>query len=231
MQFSAYEAATSWSINQFMYRVYAWMSAAMVTSGLIAYVVGTNPTLVGKLIQNPLILLIIVIAQFALVIVLSSQALKLDYAATVVLFLGYAMLTGLTLSVLFLIYTNASLYQTFFITAGAFALTSLYGYYTQTDLTKLGNFMVMGLFGLIIAMVVNIFWHNTTFDLVISVVGVLLFTVLTAFDVQRIKAIGQQVLADRHTLQKVAIQGALVLYLDFLNLFLFLLRFTGRQRQ
>ena len=231
MQFSAYEAATSWSINQFIYRVYAWMSAAMVTSGLVAYSVGTNPALVGKLIQNPLILLIIIIAQFALVVVLSAQALKLDYAATVVLFLGYAMLTGLTLSVLFLIYTNASIYQTFFITAGAFALTSLYGYYTQTDLTQLGNFMVMGLFGLIIAMVVNIFWRNTTFDLIISVIGVLVFTVLTAVDVQRIKAIGQQVLADKNTLAKRAIQGALILYLDFLNLFLFLLRFTGRQRQ
>jgi len=231
MQFSAYEAATSWSVNQFMYRVYAWMSAAMVVSGLIAYTVGTHPAWVAKLIQNPLILLIIIIAQFALLIVLSSQALKLDYATTVVLFIGYAMLTGLTLSVLFLIYTNASLYQTFFITAGTFALTSLYGYYTQTDLTTLGNFMVMGLFGLIIAMVVNIFWRNTTFDLVISVIGVLLFTILTAVDVQRIKHIGQQVLADKNRLQKVAIQGALVLYLDFLNLFLFLLRFTGRQRQ
>jgi len=214
-----------------MYRVYAWMSVAMIISGLVAYTVGNNPALIAKFIQNPVIFFIIVIAQLVLVVILSSQAEKLDYAPTVLLFLGYSALTGLTLSVLFMLYTAASIYQTFFITAGTFALMSLYGYYTQSDLTKLGNFMVMGLFGLIIAMVVNIFWRNTTFDLVISIIGVLIFTLLTAVDVQHIKMIGQQLLADQRLLQKIAVQGALKLYLDFLNLFLFLLRFTGRQRQ
>lgn len=218
-------------VRNFMYQVYAWMSSALAISGIIAYAVGSQPAIAMRIVQNPWLFLGIVVAQVAVAFVLSTRVLRLEYPAVVALFIGYAALTGLMLSTLFLVYTTASLYQTFFVTAGMFLLMALYGYYTRSDLSSLGSFLVMGLFGLLIAMVVNLFWRNTTFDLVISAIGVLIFVGLTAFDVQRIKQIGQQLLGERQALSKVALRAALVLYLDFLNLFLFLLRFTGRQRE
>ena len=226
-----YSSVSQENLAQFMYRVYAWMSTAMIISGTVAYLVGSNPILTQRIVHNPFLFFGIIIVQLVLVVVLSAKLLKLDYPTACVLFIAYAAITGLVLSTLFLVYTDTSLYQTFFVTAGTFSLMALYGYYTKSDLTKMSSFLVMGLYGLIIAMVVNLFWRNTTFDLIISIIGVLIFIGLTAVDTQKIKSLGQEFLADRQTLSKVALYGALTLYLDFLNLFLFLLRFMGRQKE
>jgi FtsH-binding integral membrane protein len=229
MYFSEY--MTQSSVAQFMYRVYAWMTVALAISGLTAYFVGTNTALVTKIMTNPWIFIGLFIIQLVLVIALSSAIMRLSYGTAIMLFLGYSVATGMTLSCIFLVYTMASIYQAFFITAGTFGLMATYGYYTQSDLTKMRDFLYMALFGLMLAMLVNFFWANTRFDFIISIIGVLLFTGLTAVDTQKIKEIGQQLLSDRQTLQKISIIGALTLYLDFLNLFLFILRLMGRQRE
>ena len=131
---------------------------------------------------------------------------------------------------IFLVYTQASIMQTFIVTAGMFGVMTIYGYLTHTDLTKLGNVMMMAVWGLIIALLVNLFFRNPMFDLLISAAGVLVFTALTAYDTQKIKQIGEHMMADDEMMSKVAVLGALTLYLDFVNLFLYLLRFMGRRR-
>ncbi len=146
------------------------------------------------------------------------------------MFLVYAVSVGVTTSVIFLIYTQASIVQTFVVTAAMFGVMTIYGYLTHTDLTKLGNVMMMALWGIIIAVLVNLFFKNPMFDLLISIAAVVVFTVLTAYDTQKIKQIGQHMLADDEMMAKVAVLGALTLYLDFVNLFLYLLRFMGRRR-
>ncbi len=226
-----FTVASSERLANFMYRVYALMALALVVTGITAYYVAATPVLFKGIYGNPWAILGLFIFQFALVIVLSFLLPKMSLPVATIVFFLYAISLGLTLSIIFYAYTFASISSSFFIAAAMFAIMAIYGYVTKADLTALGNIAIMGLIGLIIAMVVNIFVKSSTFNYILSGIGVIIFTVLTAYDSQKIKQIAMQLMADRETMSKIAIFGALTLYLDFLNLFLFILQFTGQRRE
>jgi FtsH-binding integral membrane protein len=212
------------AVSRFMSRVYGWMTFGLLITAIVSYVIGSDPALMQSLKGS---FMFVVILQFALVIGISAGINKLSVAMATLLFLVYSFTTGVLLSTLFVQYSITSLGQTFAITAGSFAGLALYGATTKRDLKAMGTFMMMGLFGIIIAMVVNFFMHSSALDSVISLAGVLIFAGLTAWDTQKIKAFGQSGQTETDMGHKFAILGALTLYLDFINLFLFLLRFTG----
>lgn len=214
----------------FMYGVYGLMAGALTLTAITAFYVSRIPNIETTLFGNPLLMSLIFIAQLVLVVSLSSMVQKLTFPLALTMFSVYSVSVGITTSVIFLVYTQASIVQTFAVAAGMFGLTTIYGYLTGADLTKMGNILMMALWGLIISLVVNLFLRNPMFDLLISAAGVLIFTALTAYDTQKIKQIGQHMMADNEMMGKVAVLGALTLYLDFINLFLYLLRFMGRQR-
>jgi FtsH-binding integral membrane protein len=218
------------SVRSFLYNVYGLMSAALVVTAGTAYYVSQTPAIYSALLSHTWGLILIFVAQIALVIALQSLLQRISFATALLLFMLFAISIGLTTSVIFLIYTDASIFKTFLITAGMFGIMSAYGYLTRSDLTTAGNIAFMALIGLVIAGIVNIFLKSSQFDLVISAVGVLVFTVLTAYDTQKLKELAQHLFADRETVAKVSVIGALTLYLDFINLFLFLLRFMGKKR-
>lgn len=228
MYYSSYSDQT---ISQFMYRVYGWMSLALAVTAVVAYYVAASPALLRLVAQNPFVLIGMFVAQLALVLVLSMFLLRMSFAVAFSLFMLYAASLGVTLSLLFVTYEITSLYATFIVTAGMFGALCLYGYFTRADLTSIGNIALMAMFGLILAMLVNMFIQSSAFDMVISAIGVIIFSALTAYDAQKIKLLAQQLNADNETMNKVAIIGALTLYLDFVNLFLFLLNFMGKRRQ
>ncbi len=214
----------------FMYMVYGFMAGALALSGITAYYISTIPHITTTLFGSPLLFTLIVVGQLVLVIGLSAMIQRLTFAMALGMFIVYAISVGVTTSIIFLVYTPASIVQTFGVAAGMFGVTCIYGYVTRADLTKLGNIAMMGLWGIIIAFLVNLFLQNPMIDLVFSAIGVVVFTALTAFDSQKIKQMGHSMIADREMMGKVAVIGALTLYLDFINLFLFLLRFMGRRR-
>lgn len=214
-----------------MYGVYGWMSCALAITAGIAYYVAATPPVFMFIYQNPAILIVLFLAQLGLVIGLGLFLTRMTFVTALAMFLLYAALLGVTLSAIFQIYTAASIVSTFVTTAGMFGVMSVYGYMTRTDLTTVGNMSIMMLIGLIIGMVVNMFLRNPMVDLVISGIGVVVFVLLTAYDTQKIKRLGAQLHADQETMAKITILGALTLYLDFINLFLFLLRFMGRRRE
>ena len=218
------------AVRNMMHRVYGWMALGLVVTATIAYLVSTSPVIMHTLFSNPWLLFGLIIAQLSLVLGLNLTLHKISTATACALFLGYAALTGLTLSALFLVYTHESVVITFISTAGMFGAMSLYGYFTNKDLSSLGNILFMILIGLIIAGLVNFFWHNTMFELLISAVGVVLFALLTAYDTQKLKQMGQSLLIEGYSTAKISVIGALTLYLDFINLFLYLLRFLGKKR-
>lgn len=211
------------AVNAMLRKVYLWMTLAMVVTGLTAYYVSENVILTQGLFYGSMV------AEFVLVLVLSAALHKLSATVATLMFLVYSVLNGVTLSVLFAVYTEASIATTFFITGGTFAAMAAYGYFTKKDLAKIGNILLMAVIGLVIAMVVNIFLGNGVLDLVISGVGVLVFTGLTAYDTQKAKNVlaGQQ---ETEESTKLAVLFALELYLDFINMFLYLLRFFGNRR-
>ena len=217
-------------VVDFMYGVYGLMAGALALTTITAYYVSTIPHIATTLFGSPLLMTLIFIGQLALVISLSAMIQKLTFAMSLAMFLVYSISVGVTTSLIFLVYTYGSIVQTFAVAAGMFAVTSIYGYLTKADLSKLGNVMMMAVWGIIIALLVNLWLQNEMIDLLLSVVGVIVFTALTAYDTQKIKYIGQHLLSDGEMASKVAVLGALTLYLDFINLFLFLLRFMGRRR-
>ncbi len=217
----------------FMSGVFLWMSFGLLLSAGLAYYFGTNMTLLRLLVSETGITglgWIVTLAPLGFVIAMSFGYQRFSALTLTVLFALYAATVGMSLSFLVLIYTSASIFKTFIITAGMFGSMAVLGYTTTTDLTKFGSILFMALIGLIIAMIVNFFLHSSTFDYVISIFGVLIFTGLTAYDVQKLKHIGQAVGAQGEQAQKMIIMGALTLYLDFINLFLFLLRLFGDRR-
>lgn len=214
----------------FMYGVYALMTGALSVSAVTAYMVSRIPNIEVTLFGSPSLMMLIVLAQFALVIAISAMINRLTFPMALALFFAFATTLGVTLSSIFLVYTQASIVQTFAVAAGMFGAMTIYGYTTGADLTRIGNIAIMGLWGLLIALLVNLFFQSPQFDLFISAAGVLIFTVLTAYDTQKIKMIGEHMMADQEATAKIAVIGALTLYLDFINLFLFLLRFMGRRR-
>ncbi len=230
MQFANYH--TNQQVVDFMYRVYGWMSLGLAITAGISYGISTSQSMMEYIFSNPVITIGLFVFQIALVIGLSAFITKMAPASACLLFLAYAASMGVTLSSIFIVYSLPSIYATFFVTAGMFCAMAVYGYVTQTDLTQIGNVAVMAVFGLMLGLVVNLFWQNSTFDLALSAIGVILFTLLTAYDTQKIKQLGEQMIFSGHNVGGVAILGALTLYLDFINLFLFLLRLLGqRQKQ
>ncbi|MFI5333198.1 MAG: Bax inhibitor-1 family protein [Candidatus Babeliales bacterium] len=228
MYYSSYAEQT---MSQFMYRVYGWMALALSLSAAVAYYIAASPAILAFVAKSPYMLIGVFVAQLALVMVLSMLLLRMSFIVAFTLFMIYAASLGISLSLLFVTYDVNSLYATFAVTAGMFGALCLYGYFTKADLTSLGTIAGMALFGLILAMLVNMFLQNSMVDMVTSAVGVLLFSALTAYDAQKIKLLAQQLRVDEQTMDKVAIIGALTLYLDFVNLFLFLLNFMGNRRQ
>ncbi|CAN5823043.1 MAG: Bax inhibitor-1/YccA family protein [Pyrinomonadaceae bacterium] len=215
-------------VGAFLSRVYGWMFAGLLVTAVTAFAVAASPALIEALILNRLVFWALIIAQLGLVIYLSARVEKVSPATAAGLFILYSALTGVTSSIILLIYTGASITSTFIITAGMFGATAVFGTVTKRSLAGVGQFMFMGLIGLILASIVGIFWQNSALQFVISVVGVLVFTGLTAWDAQRLK---QMALAlPDGQVGAYAVVGALSLYLDFINLFFFLLRFTGSRR-
>jgi len=228
-------------LRAYMIRVYNYMAAGVALTGVVAWLtynaaVITNAagqitglTPFGSAIFGGPVTLILFLGTLGIVFFISFRISSLQPSTALMLFMGYAALLGLMLSSVFLAYTQTSITRTFFITAASFGALSLYGYTTQRDLSPIGAFLVMGLFGLILAMVVNIFLGSQGLTFAISVIGVLIFAGLTAWDTQRIKEM-YNVNDDGTMVGRKAVMGALTLYLDFINLFLFLLRFMGDRR-
>lgn len=216
---------------QFFAQVYGWMAAGLALTGGVSLLVASSPELVHLIFGNRIMFFALIIAELALVGFLSARALSWSRAAVQASFLGYAVLNGLTLSVIFLVYTAGSIASTFFTASLMFGVMSAYGYYTRTDLSSWGKLLSMALIGLVIAMVVNLFWHNGTLGLIVSLIGVVLFTALAAYDTQKLKQVAFIGITEgEETSHKASILGALTLYLDFVNLFLFLLRFFGQRK-
>ena len=214
-----------------MVKVYWWMTFALAVSGLCAWIVGSSPGLTQVLIRNPGAFFILLLAEIGLVIGIGAAINKLSAATASALFILYSALNGITLSVVFLAYTTTSVAQVFGITAATFAVTATVGTATKTDLSKLGGILLTALFGLIIASVVNFFWANDTLYWICTYAGVLIFVGLTAYDAQKIKRMYLATdPADTERIGRIAVIGALELYLDFVNLFLYLLRIFGRRR-
>jgi FtsH-binding integral membrane protein len=212
--------------NTLIRQVYAWMSCGLLLTALMAFVTVSSPTLLNAVTGNRLIFYGLMIGELALVVALSAAINRLSATTATLLFVAYSALNGITLSIILLIYTAESIASTFVVTAGMFGAMSAYGLLTRRDLSGWGNFLFMGLIGIVIASVVNIFMRNDAVSWVVSAVGVVVFTGLTAYDNWKIKALAASGMEGR----KPAILGALTLYLDFINLFLMLLRLFGRRR-
>ncbi len=211
--------------------VYVWMTLALAITGFVALYVAKSYTLLNAMAENSFLFWGLLIAEVGLVMYLSARIHRISFSTATILFIVYSVLNGVTMSILFMVYTMSSIATTFFVTAGTFGATALYGYVTKKDLTRIGNLCIMGVIGLIIASLVNLFLHNSMMDLIISYIGVLLFVGLTAYDSQKIK----QLLSDdsieiNETTQKIALMGSLTLYLDFINLFIYLLRILGDRK-
>lgn len=210
-------------------RVYAFMAIALCITACVAFYVFHHPRVMELLLTNQWVVFGFFIAQLALVIVLSVGLTRLSYSMAIVIFFLYSILMGVTLSTILLVYTQSSVYTAFFVTSAMFAALALYGYVTKADLTAVGNYALMGLLGLIIGFVVNLFLGNGLVDYILTIAGVLIFSVLTAYDVQKLKRLSQGLAEHNEMSNKIAVLGALTLYLDFINLFLMLLRLMGRR--
>ena len=214
-----------------MRKVFVWMTLALAITGLTAFGVATSPSLVSMIFGSKVMFWGLIIAEFALVFAISGAIHKLSLSTATLLFILYSVVNGATLSVIFFAFSTAVIAKTFFITAGTFGAMALVGYTTKTDLSSMGKILIMALIGLIIASVVNMFVGSSGFDLIISYVGVLIFVGLTAYDTQKIKEMCQMAPDAGESAQKLALLGALTLYLDFINLFLYLLRIFGNNKE
>lgn len=213
-----------------MRKVYVWMTLALVITGITAYGVANSPGILQAIYSNQIIFWGLIIAEFALVIGVSAAINKLSLSVATLMFILYSVINGALLSSIFLVYTQSSIATVFFITAGTFAAMAFIGYTTKTDLSSFGKYILMALIGVIIATLVNAFFvKSTVFDLVLSYAGVLIFVGLTVYDSQKIKRMLEQSPDAGEVAQKYALLGALSLYLDFINLFIYLLRIFGRR--
>ncbi len=226
-----YERGLSINMPGLMRDVYAWMAIALLVTGATAWIVADSPLLLGLIFASKFGTWGLLIATIALVWHLSAAVTRLSLKAATAMFLIYSVLNGLTMSAIFIMYTFSSISAVFLTTAGTFAVMSVYGYITKTDLSRVGSLCLMALFGVIIATVVNLFLENTMLQMILSYAGILIFIGLTAYDTARIREI-----AMTHDTgatddgQKIAIMGALTLYLDFINLFLYMLRIFGDRK-
>jgi uncharacterized protein len=229
--------ATEVATRTFMSQVFLWMTFAMAVTSVTAYLFASSESLIMSL-RNPLtgglsgMGWIVTLAPFGFVVLMSLGYQRLSPALMALLFIAFSILMGMSLSFVLLVYTAASVFKTFAVTAAMFGGMAVLGYTTKTDLTRFGSLMMMGLFGIMIAMLVNMFLRSGTMDYIVSVLGVLIFTGLTAYDVQKLKKMSQSGMTEMGdgNVRKLSIMGALTLYLDFINLFLFLLRFLGNRK-
>lgn len=223
------KVASASYVSALFRKTYLWMTFALFITAISALLVVKSPALQSFIFAKPFMMWGLVIAEVVLVMALVARINKLSLSTAALLFIAYSILNGLTLSVIFFVYDLAVISQTFFITAGTFGAISLYGYITKTDLSKFGNILMMALFGLIIATVVNLFVASDMLSMIISYVGVLVFVGLTAWDTQKLKNIYMEAEDMNESTLKVALLGALTLYLDFVNLFIYLLRIFGNR--
>ena len=227
---AARELEVSAAFPALMRKVYLWMTMALAITGLTAYIVATNATLLTMIYSSPVVMWGLIIAELAIVIGVSAAINKLSLPVATMLFVLYSVINGVVMSSIFLVYTMTSIASVFFITAGTFAVMAFIGYTTKTDLTSMGKILMMAIIGLIIASLVNVFFVKSSgFDLIISYVGVLIFVGLTAYDSQKIKQMLEMAPDTSEASQKLALVGALSLYLDFINLFIYLLRILGKR--
>ena len=211
----------------FLADVYGWMTAGLALTGLVSFELAHSPAFLMPLLANKPVFFGLMLLQLVLVVVLSARADRLSPAGATFTFLAYSALTGVTMSTLFLTFTSASIASTFFVTAATFGLMSLYGYRSKADLTSVGNICFMGLVGIILASIVNFFLRSAAVYWITTYLGIFIFVGLTAYDTQKLK----DLVVDGSTESQEAVVGALVLYLDFINLFLQLLNFTGKRRE
>ena len=217
--------------SKLMRSVYLWMTFALIITGLTAATVAFSPAMLSMLFSSKIPFYGLIIAELAVVIILSARIQKLSFTTATLMFILYSILTGATLSVIFLAYQLDSIVTTFFVTAGTFGSMTLIGYTTKKDLSKMGTYLLMTLIGLVIATLVNMFLANSTLDWIITYVGVLLFIGLTAYDTQKIKQMLREYGTEiNENSQKMALMGSLTLYLDFINLFLYLLKILGNRK-
>lgn len=228
--FSQKQLDVSHSISVYLTKVYNWMAIALLITGVTAYFTADSEQLIQLIFGNKILFYGLLIGEIALVSFISARINKLTTSTAISLYILYSILNGLTLSFIFMAYTSASISSTFLITAGTFGAMSFFGYVTKKDLTKIGNIAFMALIGIIIASVVNFFMQSSLVSLVISYLGVLIFVALTAYDTQKLKRIAMNGFENEESMEKSAILGALTLYLDFINLFLFLLRIFGSRK-
>lgn len=221
----------SLSFPSLMRSVYIWMALALAVTGLTAMTIATQPQIVYAIFANRAIFWMLLLAELGMVIYLSARIMSMSFATAGIVFVVYALLNGVTLSSLFIAYTAESIAQTFFVTAGTFGAMAVIGFLVKRDLSAIGRFFYMALIGLIIATVANAFFHNSGLAMICNYAGVVIFSGLTAYDTQKIKNMLVQ-FGDRRdeTVMKLALLGSLSLYLDFINLFLYLLRFLGNRR-
>lgn len=219
------------AVNTFLMSVYNWMSVGLLLTAGVAWYVANSQTMLQIIFGNRMVFFGLIIAEFGLVIAISSGIQRMKAGTATLMFLLYSALNGATLASIFIVYTRSSIFSTFVVCAAMFGACSIYGMVTKKDLTGIGNFMFMGLIGIVIASVVNLFLKSSGMTMIISYVGVIVFVGLTAYDTQKIKAmaLAQPGDLDGGTLRKGAILGALTLYLDFINLFLMLLRIMGNR--
>ncbi|MDE2491715.1 MAG: Bax inhibitor-1/YccA family protein [Elusimicrobia bacterium] len=216
--------------RRFIHMVYGWMCAGLAVSGACSFYMVSDPRMIANFVRTPVLMWGLMIAELGLVFVLAGMISRMSASTAKFAFLFYAALTGVSLSPIFLVYTTGSIAGVFFMTAGLFGALCLYGYTTKTDLTSVGNFAFMALIGLIIASVVNWFLHSAALQWIMSYAGILIFTALTAYDAQKIKAMYNPAEDGTENETKEAILGALALYLDFINLFIQLLQLFGNRR-
>jgi uncharacterized protein len=216
--------------RSFLGQVYAWMTAGLLVTSAVAAYTASTPSVLNLIYDNPYVIWLLFIAQIGLVIGLSAAISRLAPPAATALFIAYAALNGLTLSAIFLVYTYTSIAQAFLATAATFLVMSLYGATTKRDLSTAGNLLVMALIGFFIGSIINLFWANSVLYWLLTYLGIAIFIGLTAWDTQQIKRLSQQA-QDDTTARRLAIIGALKLYLDFINLFVLLLRIFGSPRE
>ena len=223
--------AQSQASTVFLAKVFNWMAMGLALTGVMAFLVSSSEAMIQIFIVNPVMRWGVILGELGLVFYLSARIQRISSQAATILFFLYSALNGITLSVILLIYTATSVASTFFITAGMFGGMAIYGLVTKRDLSGMGSFMIMGLIGMILASLVNIFMQSSMMSWVISGIGVIVFTGLTAYDVQKIIQIGASGImqSGESAIRKGAIMGALALYLDFINLFLSLLQFLGNR--
>lgn len=224
------EGMVSLAFPALMRKVYLWMTLALVITGFTAFGIASNPGIAYAIVTNRLLFWGLIIAEFGLVIGISGAINRLSVVTATLLFVLYSIVNGATLSVIFMAYTMSSIASVFFITAGLFGVMAFIGYTTKTDLTSIGKILFMALIGIILATIVNLFVGSSMLNMIVSYVGVVIFTGLTAYDSQKIKNMLYNADSMDEGMQKIALLGSLTLYLDFINLFLMLLRIFGGNR-